>query len=147
MKIILIKDVPKVGKKYEEKEVAQGFALNSLIPRGLALPATAENSKRIKLEQARILGEKKVHDELALKNFESLCGKEIQLSLPANEKGHLFAGIHITEIIAEFKKQLRIDISADSFGTFKPLKEVGTHTISFTVLGKKGNCNVVIKAQ
>jgi large subunit ribosomal protein L9 len=144
MKIILIKDVPKVGKKYEEKDVAQGFALNSLIPRGLAVPATPENSKRMKLEQQRIAGEKKVHDDLALKNFAALCDKEITLTLPANEKGHLFAGIHISEIIPEFKKQLNVDIAAEAFGSIKPLKEVGTHKLAFTVLGKKGSCGVVI---
>lgn len=47
MKVILKRDVAKVGRKNEIKNVADGYARNSLIPQGLAVPATAENLAKI----------------------------------------------------------------------------------------------------
>jgi len=49
MKVILNKDIPKVGKKYEVKNVADGHALNFLIPHGLAVAATAGALKKLEI--------------------------------------------------------------------------------------------------
>ena len=53
MKIILIKDVKKIGRKYEIKEVADGYALNALIPYGLAVPATPNYLKGMEERKKR----------------------------------------------------------------------------------------------
>jgi large subunit ribosomal protein L9 len=146
MKIILIKDVPKVGKRYEMKEISDGYALNLLIPRGLAISATAEAIKRIDLERSRDEGEKKVHQELLIKNLESIEGVTITMSEKANEKGHLFAGVHKLEIIPAIEKQTRIQIDAEHIILDKPIKEVGIHIIEARVGKKSIKFNLDIKA-
>ena len=60
MKVILNQDIPKVGKKYEVKNVADGHALNFLIPRGLAVAATAGALKKLAIAKTQLVVEKKV---------------------------------------------------------------------------------------
>ena len=147
MKIILLKDVQKVGRKYEMKEISDGYALNLLIPRGLAVAATKDTVKRIELEKSRDEGEKKIHQELLLKNLSELSGVTITMSEKANEKGHLFAGVHKLEIIPAIQKQTRLQIEAEHMVLDKPIKEVGLHEITVKAGEKTIKFNLDIKAQ
>ena len=108
MKIILLKDVPKVGKKHETKEVPDGYGRNFLLKRGLAEIATASAIKRVEEIKKTAAVEKKIQEDLLMKNLEDLNDITITLKEKANEEGHLFAGIHKEEIISEKK--------GDSFG-------------------------------
>ncbi|MEK7184868.1 MAG: 50S ribosomal protein L9, partial [Patescibacteria group bacterium] len=113
MKIILLKDIAKVGKKYETKDISDGYAINLLIPKGLAVPATSEMLKKISLERSLIDGEKKIHDELLHKNMLALDGITVSIVEKANEKGHLFAGVHVIENVKAILKQTRIQIPSE----------------------------------
>jgi len=147
MKIILLKDVAKVGKKYEVKNISDGYAQNLLIPKGLAVAATADVMKRIELERARDEGEKRVHMELLLKNLKEVEGKTITLTEKANEKGHLFAAINKPEVILAIHKQTRIQISPDNMMLDKHIKEVGNHEIELKAGDKSVKFTLVIKAE
>lgn len=147
MKIILLKDVPKVGRKFEMKDISDGYALNLLIPKGLAIAATKDAIKRIDLEKSRDEGEKRVHQELLLKNLAGLAGVTITMTEKANEKGHLFAGVHKLEIIPAIQKQTRLQIDAEHIVLDKPIKEIGVHEIQVRVGEKSIKFNLDIKAQ
>ena len=147
MKVILTKDIPNVGKKHETKEMADGHALNFLIPRGLAVAATADVIKRVELEKAREEGEKKVHEELLLKNLKGLEGAVVTLEEKANKKGSLFAGVHKAEIIPAVLAQTRVQIGTDYIVLDKPIKEVGEHMIEVRVLDKSVKFKLVINAK
>lgn len=133
MKIILLKDVAKVGKKYETKTISDGYALNLLIPKGLAVIATPDMVKKLDLERSRDEGEKRMHHELLLKNLDGINGITIKMTEKANEKGHLFAGIHKAEIVPEILKQTRLQISPEYIVLDKPIKETGTYDIEVKV--------------
>ena len=94
MKIILTKDVQKLGQKYDVKEVSSGHALNLLIPQGLAISATPEALKRNEVLKKQVESERKVHEDLLVMNVKGLDGITLEVSGKANEKGHLFAGLH-----------------------------------------------------
>jgi large subunit ribosomal protein L9 len=147
MKIILTKDIANVGKRYETKDIADGYALNFLIPKGLALAATSEIVKKIELMRSREEGEKRVHEELLLKNMSELEGVTVTMLEKANAKGHLFAGIHKAELIPEIQKQTRLQISPDFIVLEKPIKEVGEHSIEVKVKNKSVKFKLVIKAK
>ena len=145
MKIILLKDVPKVGKRFEVKEISDGYALNLLVPKGLATPATAEALKRLDLEKAKTAGEEKVHQELLIKNLTALEGKTVILTEKSNEKGNLFAGVHKLEIIPAIEKQARVQIDPDHIILEKPIKEAGAHKITVRAAGKSITFTLDIK--
>ncbi len=146
MKIILLKDIAKVGKKYETKDISDGYAINLLIPKGLAVPATSEMLKKISLERSVIDGEKKIHDELLHKNMLALDGITVSMVEKANEKGHLFAGVHVIEIVKAILNQTRIQIPSELIVLDKPIKEIGIHEIMLNSNGKIIKFNLDIKA-
>lgn len=139
MKVILLKDVPKVGKKYEVKNVADGYALNLLIPRGLAEAATESAKKRMETMKATDEVEKKVQADLLAKNLHDLNGVVVEVSGKANEKGHLFASIHAESIAEELLKQKHLSILPEFITLHRPIKEVGDHEIQVLVNDKKAS--------
>ncbi len=141
MKIILLKDVAKIGKKYETKEVSDGFAVNSLIPQRLAIAATPDAVKRVALELAREVGEKKVQEELMNKSLQALDGKIVTYIGKTNDKGHLFAGLHAKDI-AEL-----VGMKAEYIILDKPLKEVGQHTIKIKIADKAATFTLSIQSK
>ncbi len=146
MKIILLKDVQKVGKKYDIKEVAEGFALNSLIPRGLAKVATKDAITKVEQLKANDLTNKKIQEELLLKNLEVIRNLTIELNEKANEKGHLFAGVTKETVFEELKKASKLNLDLDSIKMDRPIKEVGEHKITVEAMGKKAEFTVNIIA-
>jgi large subunit ribosomal protein L9 len=147
MKIILLKDIPKLGKKYEVKNASDGHAVNFLIPRGFAISATPENLRRFETEKAKYDGERKVHEALLADNLKTLEDTVLTISGKANEKGHLFAGLHQAEITAELAKQTRIQLDPSFIQLDHPIKEIGDHMIEVKGEGKSVKFKVVIKAE
>ena len=145
MKIILNQDVSKVGKKYEVKNVADGHALNFLIPRGLAVAATVGALKKLEIAKTMVAVEKKVQEDLLLKNLKSLDGARIEISEKANDKGHLFAGLHKEQIIPEIKKQTGLDVLPEFLILDKPIKEIGEQIIEVKVQNKTAKFTLIVK--
>lgn len=146
MKIILLKDVQKVGKKFDVKDVADGFATNSLLPKGLAIIATTQAVKKIEEEKSKSVAEKAVQGELLAKSIETLKTLNLTITGKANEKGHLFAGITKEMIAEEIMKTARINIDPESIILEKPIKETGEHTIHVNAGNKKAEFAITIAA-
>src|SRR3989338_11180794 len=146
MKVVLLKDIPGVGRKKEVKNVSDGYALNMLIPKKLVVPGTPASiahAERLKSEEET---QRKIQEDLLFKNLASMQGLMIEISGKANEQGHLFASIHPETIIAELRKQKGVDLSPEFLQLEKPLKEVGEHKIPVKVQGKTGGFTVLVKA-
>ena len=146
MKVILLKDISGVGRKFDVKEVKSGFALNSLIPQGSAIAATPAALKRVESEKSKIDAERKVREDLLIKNIKDLDGVTLTISGRANDKGHLFAGLHRDAIAAELQKQSKLQIDPSFIALDHPVKEVGEHKISVNAGGKSATFKLVIQA-
>lgn len=144
MKIIFLKDVPRVGKKYEVKEVAAGFGRHLIMLRSAEM-ATPEAVIRIERKASTDATQKKVHSELLLKNLDTVNGTSITIQGKANEKGHLFASIHKEEILAELKRATRLEMNADYLVLDHPLKTLGVHEVQISVNGKSVPFTVVVE--
>ncbi len=147
MKVILLKDVAKVGQKFDVKDVAEGYATNFLIPKGLAEAATEQSVRKIENRKKKTEEEKELEESLITKNLMDLEGVTVNFEAKTNEKGHLFAGLHKEEISRILKEQTRLDIPAQFINLDKPIKETGEHTIEVKFGGKTGSfqLNIICK--
>jgi large subunit ribosomal protein L9 len=145
MKIILIKDTKKVGRKYEVKDVADGFALNSLIPGKFAIPATASNLKMIESKKLGDLSISKNLSEAVLKALEKLPEGKLIIEGKVNEKGHLFAGIHEEKIVEEFKKVTGSELPVGSLEIDQAIKGIGEYKIKIKAGDRMVNLVVEVR--
>lgn len=146
MRIIFLKDVPRIGKKYEVKEVADGYGRH-LVAQKIAEHATQEVLARIEKKKITDASLKKVHTELLMKNLEALSGAIISLRGKANKKGHLFASIHKDEVLAELKRAIRLDMHPDYVILDRPLKELGTYEIPVVIEKNRVTFTVVVEEE
>ncbi|MFA6463946.1 MAG: 50S ribosomal protein L9 [Candidatus Paceibacterota bacterium] len=147
MKVILLKDIPKLGKKFEVKEVAEGHALNMLIPNGSVKQATPKALKEIEALKIELAAELKIQEDLLAKNLHEIEGKVVEIKVQANKQGHLFAGIHAQEIADFIKKSTHAEILPEFITLEKPIKEIGDHKIEVTASGKKAYVTLSISAK
>ena len=144
MKIILTTDVPKVGNRYDLKELKDGYA-NILIAKGVALLATPKALSLLSVKKAQT--EKKREDEM--KMFEaiiaSIDNKKIEIKAKANDKGHLFKSVGSKDVVEAIKNETGVEIDESSI-IMNHIKELGSHTIEIKKGNKKGKCEVVVIA-
>lgn len=146
MKVILLKDIPGVGNKYESKNVADGYAQNYLLPRKLAELGTREALKRFERMRAQGESERIIQLNLLSKNLEALAGTVIEIAERANEKGHLFSGIHRERIAEELKRQKGITLTPELILLPHPIKAIGEHTVLVSTADTRANFKLVITA-
>lgn len=132
MKVILLQDVKKVGRKFEIKDVSSGYAQNSLIPKKLAIPATAEAKQ--KLQQKINAAEKNdaALKQATLEMLSSLDGETLSVVLKSNDKGSLYAKLHAAEIAKIIKEVKNIDIEVAYIDLDETITETGDHTIKIS---------------
>jgi len=104
MRVILLQDVRKVGKRGEVKDVPDGYAKNFLLSRGMARAATKEAVLTLEKENRKVEEEKGKHKEKARREAEAAKGMMILIKAKAGEKGELFGSISEKEILKELEK-------------------------------------------
>jgi len=146
MRVILLKDVPKIGKKGDIKNISDGYARNFLIPNKLAGPAT-ESSIR-EAETKIIKAQKNKEKELnAIKSiFEKFKDFQLTIQEKASEAGHLFAGVDEKRIASELKKRGINNIDPKNIKLSSPIKDLGEHDVEIKKEGERGLIKLIIKA-
>ncbi|MDP2664247.1 MAG: 50S ribosomal protein L9 [bacterium] len=124
MKVILLKDVDKIGKKFEVKEVKDGYARNFLIPQQLAKPATKE--ALIWLETRKEIEEKVAEDDLKKSQSvaSSIDDREVIIGVKVGEQDQLFEAIGVQKI-ADKLKELGFEVKKTQIELSSPIKELG----------------------
>lgn len=146
MKVIFLKDVKGVGRRFEEKEVGDGYATNFLIPKKFAVPSdspAAAQAKNMKAgaEKHKLAEDHKLHEE-----GRKLASTTITIKESANDKGHLFATI-TRDKIAELLKAKGINIPLGCIDVGHGLKETGSHTVPVKIGDKTTHFTLVIEAR
>lgn len=129
MKVVLLKDVKKLGKSGEIVEVNDGYARNMLIKQGIALEATAANLNDLKL---KIKNEEKKEENLkniASANKQLIESKTLNLYIKAGANGKTFGSITSKEISEGIKKLCDIDIDKKQVELDGSIKLVGTYDV------------------
>lgn len=132
MKIVLLKDIHGLGHKYDIVNVADGYALNNLIPKKQAEYATdSAIVKYTKLKEAEV-EHRKMKEEEVLKNLDSIISQTYEIKAKANEQGHLFAGIHKDQIA----EVVGVDAHFIYMDKGQHIKELGEHHVEMKVKDK-----------
>lgn len=145
MKVIFNVDVRGQGKKGDMKEVSDGYARNYLIPRKLAVEATADNLNAIKLKEkakaAQAAKEKAQAEEYAKK----LEAVQVTVRAKAGSSGKLFGAVTSETISKALKEQFDMDIEKNKIVQSEPIKSFGSYTVK-AKLGYEvsGNINVLV---
>ncbi len=145
MKIIFLEDVPGTGKRHDIKEVNDGYAINFLFPRRLAELATPKAIIELEKRKKNIEIEREVQEDLLMKNLEEIKNRAVHMKVKADEKGHLFSGIHKKEILEAMHTEHHADISEEFIVLEKPIKEIGEFDIPISIKGKKSSFKLVIE--
>ena len=124
MRVVLLQDVENLGKKYDVKEVADGYARNFLIPKGLAKPLTEDALKWLEVQKE--IEAKKAEEELkkVQEIASAIDGQEIIMPVKIGEENQLFESI-TNQKIAEKLKELGFDVKKNQIDLPEPIKEIG----------------------
>ncbi|MCD6453624.1 MAG: 50S ribosomal protein L9 [Dehalococcoidales bacterium] len=127
MKVIFLKDVPKVASAGNIKSVADGYARNFLIPQQLAVAA---DTSAIKLAetQHRVNAKLEAKNEAMLTKLgQQLAGREITLNAKAGTKGHLYGSITSADIAAELLANTGIEIDKRKIELAESIRQLGSY--------------------
>lgn len=147
MKVILTKDVKGVGRTNEAVVTADGYALNYLIPKKLAIPATPIAKQEAELRRKQVTDRSVLDNALLAQNIASLAEARIVIKVKANEKGHLYDAVGEPEISAAAKEQAHIDLPEGAIKLEKPIKELGTFDIPVATNDTFGKFSITIEAE
>ncbi len=130
MQVLLLKDVEQVGRAGEVKRVADGYARNFLIPRGLATMASPGAIKKAELEReaAARRQAKELSEAQAL--AQALDGRTVSFRARAGEQDRLYGSITKADIAEELEKQVRQEVDRRKIELDEPIKELGTHAVT-----------------
>jgi large subunit ribosomal protein L9 len=134
MKVILLKDIGGVGKRNTIKEMSDGYALNFLIPKGLARQATPEQVAKLQVQMKSEEAHRETQKVLAAKEVKALEGASVSIVSKANEQGHLYRQIS-PEIVAEAinKLGLGVPVSSHSIQIDGQIKTTGDYQVAVRI--------------
>jgi len=146
IKVILQEKVKGVGEKLSLCDVKKGYALNFLIPEGLAQVATPRSIIEAENEKKRLLE----LEEVMLKDAESIVekinGKRIEFVEKASEKGVLYGSITEANIVERLSSGFSVEVMEKAIIMKKHLKHVGEEKITVEISKKyKAEIIVVVK--
>lgn len=129
MKVILADDIEALGKKGDVVNVANGYARNYLVPKGLALHATRGALKQAELmRKAREEQEKKLKEEAAQK-VAKLNAAPVYISARAGEGGKLFGSVTNSDVARAILDQLEEEVDRRNVLMEDPIRSLGTHQV------------------
>lgn len=143
MKVILLQDVAKIGRRFDIVEVPSGYGMNKLIPKGMAKPATPENLKAIQAQSSKNEANKAAGDEAFKAALEAIKEVKLEVTVEANEEGRMFQALKPEQIVAAVKEKTGKEVQLAQIVIKTPIKEVGTHSVEFV----SGEISVAVEVE
>ncbi|MCD6286679.1 MAG: 50S ribosomal protein L9 [Anaerolineae bacterium] len=147
MKVFLKKDVSGVGKANEVVSVAEGYARNYLLPRGLGVRANAGEIKAAQQYAASQALRAKRARERAEDLAKLLVDKELHFTVKAGATGRLYGSITSANITDQLERELGIEIDHRWLALDRPIREIGEHIVTLKLEGGvRGQVKVVVES-
>jgi len=146
MKVLFKKDVPDVAKAGQVKDVADGYARNFLIPRGLAIAATAGALKQVSDLQA-IAAKHALEEERAAQTLKQrLEAQPVVIESKAGSQGRLYGSITTADVANAIQKQVGASIDRRDLDISDPVRQVGSYQVTAR-LHRAVNATVTIEVR
>ena len=129
MKVILIADVKGQGKKGDLKEVSEGYARNYLIPRGLAMKATADNLNALALKEKAKAAQAAKEKAQAQEHAKQLESCVVKVKARGGENGKLFGSVTNKEVADALKEQFGIELEKNRIILEENIKSFGSYEL------------------
>lgn len=130
MKVILLEDVKKLGKKGEVIEVSDGYARNYVLPKKLGVEASGKNMNDLKLQKANKEKIEKENLEAAKVMAEQMEKDQVVVSIKSGEGGKTFGSVSSKEIAQSYKEQCGKEIDKKKIVLPEPIKSLGVYEVS-----------------
>lgn len=146
MRVILKREVAGLGRPGDVKDVADGYAQNFLLPRGLAIEATAGEMKVLsRARDAKRAKQDRAHadaEELAKRLSETT----LVFKLKAGEQGKTFGSVTSKDIAEALQREQKVDVDKTKVHLPEPLKALGVHQVEVRLLTDvRANVTVAIE--
>ncbi len=148
MKVLLTKDVEKLGHAGEVKEVSGGYGRNYLLPQGLAVLATRG---QVKQAEERAVAQNK-RSQVARKDAEALAarinGQTLRFTARVGELDRLYGSVTNSDIADKIKETLGIEVDRRRIDLEDPIKRIGIYPVSINLMsGVTPIVNVVVEGE
>lgn len=148
MEVLLLKDVEQLGQTGEIKKVADGYARNYLIPRGLATVATPGAIKQAELLQQRDARRQAKELDEAHALAQELDGRTVTFQARAGDSDRLYGSITNVNIAEALEEQVGKEVDRRKFEMEEPLKDLGTHAVTIRLApGAEAKVTVIIERE
>jgi len=146
VRVILKAEVRGLGRTGEIKDVADGYARNYLLPKGLAIEATGGTLKLLAQERES----EKTKKDRAHQEAEALATRlrdvTLVFKLKAGEQGKTFGSVTAKEVADALKKEVKAEIDKTKVVLHEPLRSLGVHTVEVRLLSDvRANVTVAIE--
>jgi len=146
VRVILKREVAGLGRPGDVKDVADGYAQNFLLPRGLAIEATAGEMKVL----ARVRDAKRAKQDRAHADAEELAKRlsetTLVFTLKAGDQGKTFGSVTSKDIAEALQREHKVDVDKTKVHLPEPLKSLGVHTVEIRLLTDvRANVTVAIE--
>src|SRR3954466_5748492 len=128
VQLLLIQGVDHLGKQGEVVTVKRGYALNYLLPQGLATVATNHHKRMVEKHRAKLQEIEKARLASLRQLSEAIAKQSVTIEANANEEGHLYGSVNANEVAAALKGA-GFHITTDQVRLDGPLKELGLYTV------------------
>jgi large subunit ribosomal protein L9 len=128
VELLLIQSVNHVGVQGDVVEVKRGYAMNFLLPQGLATIATDHHKRMVEKHKAKLQAIQSAR-LAGLRNLsQEISRQSVTIEANANDEGHLYGSVGAAEIVAALKRN-EVTVTADQVRLQGPLKELGLYTV------------------
>lgn len=128
MKIIYLQDVKGSGKKGEVKTVADGYARNMLLPKGLAVEATPANMSKLAGQQSSAQFKIDTEKKAAMEAAEKIKGQKVIIKAKAGSNDRLFGSVTAAHVADALNKQLGVSVDKKKITLSAEIKNFGSYS-------------------
>jgi len=130
MKVLFKKDVPDVAKAGQVKDVADGYARNYLIPRGLAVAATSNALKQVADLQAVAARHAAEEEQVARELKDRLEAQPIVIEAKAGSQGRLYGSVTTADVAGAIQRQVGASVDRRELEIADPVRQVGSYQVA-----------------